>query len=327
MAPPPPDELQFSVIVPVYNRPEEARDLLGSLARQTDSGFDVLVVEDGSDDRCEEAVREYEGKLDVHYVYKENTGPGRTRNFGAERADGNYYVFFDSDCLVPPEYFETVRTALREDYAGAYGGPDRAHPSFSPVQKAINYAMTSFLTTGGIRGGKRRVESFKPRSFNMGVGAEAFNQVGGFPPMGIYGEDLDLSLRLQSAGISTRLIEDAFVYHKRRSGFKAFFGQVFQTGRVRLSLYQRHPSSLKPVHALPSVFTVGAAALLTGAASGRLLLLVPLVFGLAVLFADAWRLTRSVKVAGLAVVASLVQLTGYGLGFLRGLGDLLGDRQ
>ncbi|PSQ94079.1 MAG: glycosyl transferase family 2, partial [Bacteroidetes bacterium QH_2_63_10] len=183
--------LQFSIIIPVYNRPGEVRELLDSLSQQTDSGFEVLVVEDGSNDRCEEVVEAYAEALDVRYLYKENSGPGPTRNYGAERADGNYYVFFDSDCLIPPRYVETVRAVLTAEYVDAYGGPERVHDSFTPMQQAVDYAMTSFLTTGGIRGGRRQLETFKPRSFNMGIDAEAFDRVGGFSSLR-YGEDIDL---------------------------------------------------------------------------------------------------------------------------------------
>jgi glycosyltransferase involved in cell wall biosynthesis len=314
--------LRFSIIIPVYNRPVEVRELLDSLSQQTDSGFEVLVVEDGSDNRCEEVVEAYAEELDVRYLYKENSGPGPTRNYGAERADGNYYVFFDSDCLIPPRYVERVRAVLTAEYVDAYGGPERVHDSFTPMQKAVDYAMTSFLTTGGIRGGRRQLETFKPRSFNMGIDAEAFEQVGGFSSLR-YGEDIDLSLRLQRAGLTTRLLEDAFVYHKRRSDFFDFFGEAFRRGQARILLSQRHPGSLKVVHTLPSLAVLGAIALLIGAASGRLLLLAPFVAGGAVLFADAGYRTQSVSVAGLAVLTSIVQLTGYGLGFLRDLWRLV----
>ncbi len=317
-----PRTLRFSIIIPVYNRPVEVRELLDSLERQTDSGFEVLVVEDGSNDRCEEVVEACAEELDVRYLYKENSGPGPTRNYGAERADGNYYVFFDSDCLIPPRYVENVRAVLNAEYVDAYGGPERVHASFTPMQKAVDYAMTSFLTTGGIRGGRRQLETFKPRSFNMGIGAEAFDQVGGFSSLR-YGEDIDLSLRIQRAGLTTRLLEDAFVYHKRRSDLSDFFGESFRRGQARILLSQRHPGSLKVVHTLPSLAVLGAIALLIGAASGRPLLLVPFIVGGAVLFADAGYRTQSVSVAALALLASIAQLTGYGLGFLRDLWRLV----
>ena len=312
-------DLRFSIIIPVYNRPAEVEALLQTLTEQTDPNFEVLVVEDGSDDRCEEAVRHFEDELRVRYLYKENTGPGQTRNYGAERAQGNYLIFFDSDCLIPAEYVETVRDALTTTYAEVYGGPDRAHPSFTPVQKAINYAMTSFLTTGGIRGGERQMTNFKPRSFNMGIDADAYAEVGGFPPMDIYGEDLDLSLRLQRAGYRSRLIPEAYVYHKRRSSFGPFFSQVFRIGQARMTLHRLHPGSLKLVHTLPSLAVLVSVALLIGVAAGQSLLLLPFLLGILLLFGDAWRQTQSPEVAALALVASALQITGYGLGFLTGL--------
>ena len=204
----------FSIIIPVYNRPDEVRELLESLVGQTCKDFELLLVEDGSTRRCDEVAGEYSDRLTIRYFYKENSGRSLTRNYGMERAEGRYLVFFDSDCIIPPSYFETVRRRLEEAYVDCYGGPDAAHRSFSRLQKAINYAMTSFFTTGGIRGGKGSMEKFTPRTFNMGFSKEVYDRVGGFADM--FGEDIDLSLRIRDAGFTTALFRDAYVYHKSK---------------------------------------------------------------------------------------------------------------
>ena len=218
----------FSIIIPVYNRPDEVRELLESLVGQTCKDFELLLVEDGSTCRCDEVAGEYSDRLTIRYFYKENSGRSLTRNYGMERAEGRYLVFFDSDCIIPPSYFETVRRRLEEAYVDCYGGPDAAHRSFSRLQKAINYAMTSFFTTGGIRGGKGSMEKFTPRTFNMGFSKEVYDRVGGFADM--FGEDIDLSLRIRDAGFTTALFRDAYVYHKRRVSFRSFYRQVYVFG-------------------------------------------------------------------------------------------------
>jgi glycosyltransferase involved in cell wall biosynthesis len=150
----------YSVIVPVYNRPEEIDELLLSLTRQSFHDFEVLIIEDGSENRCEHIVQKYSEKLAVRYYFKENSGQGFSRNFGFERASGDYFVVFDSDCIIPENYFETVHRFLSVTPVDCWGGPDRAHPTFTPIQKAINYSMTSFFTTGGIRGKKKSYRFF-----------------------------------------------------------------------------------------------------------------------------------------------------------------------
>ena len=252
----------FSIIIPVYNRPDEVRELLESLVGQTCKDFELLLVEDGSTRRCDEVAGEYSDRLTIRYFYKENSGRSLTRNYGMERAEGRYLVFFDSDCIIPPSYFETVRRRLEETYVDCYGGPDAAHRSFSRLQKAINYAMTSFFTTGGIRGGKGSMEKFTPRTFNMGFSKEVYNRVGGFADM--FGEDIDLSLRIRDAGFTTALFRDAYVYHKRRVSFRSFYRQVYVFGMARVDLYLLHPESLKLVHLLPACFVLGTAALVVG---------------------------------------------------------------
>ena len=226
----------FSIIVPIYNRPDEARELLESLAEQTCNDFELVLVEDGSTLPCTAEVEAFRSKLTINYIVKANSGRSDTRNVGMKHAKGDYLIFFDSDCIIPPDYFETVKKNLTEDYADCFGGPDREHPSFTTTQKAISYAMTSFWTTGGIRGGKTNMEKFKPRTFNMGFSRAVYEKVGGFKDM--YGEDIDLSIRIHKAGFVTKLYRNAFVYHKRRGDLKKFYKQVHIFGQARINFYK-----------------------------------------------------------------------------------------
>jgi glycosyltransferase involved in cell wall biosynthesis len=304
----------FSAIVPVYNRPQEVEELLESLTQQQFNDFEVIIVEDGSSIPCKQIVDKFEEKIRVKYYFKENTGPGTSRNYGALRADGDFFIFFDSDCIVPAEYFNEVTKALTFAKADAFGGPDRAHPSFTNIQKAINYSMTSVLTSGGIRGGKERMDKFYPRSFNMGISREAFEKTGGFASMR-FGEDVDLSLRIVSMGFTTRLIPSAYVYHKRRTDFCKFFRQVYNSGIARINLHVLHPGSLKLVHLLPSAFVVGMAVIFITALLLPFTLLIPLIYSLLVFFHSLY-LNSKFSVAFLSIGAVWVQLFGYGIGFI-----------
>ncbi|MDE5857708.1 MAG: glycosyltransferase, partial [Muribaculaceae bacterium] len=223
--------MKFSIIVPVYNRIDEVADLLESLSRQTVNNFELVLVEDGSTQPCEDVVKLYEAKFPIQYYYKENEGRSIARNYGMERAKGDYFIFFDSDCVVPEDYFEKLQKQYEEKPVDCFGGPDAAHDSFSTTQKAINYSMTSFLTTGGIRGGKISLEKFTPRTFNMGFARKVYEKVGGFREM--FSEDIDMSTRIRNAGFSISLYPDQYVYHKRRVDFKKFFRQVYVFGMSR----------------------------------------------------------------------------------------------
>ena len=307
--------MKYSFIVPVFNRPDEVNELLESLCQQSVRDFEVLVVEDGSSIPCRDVVDRYKGQLDVHYFEKPNSGPGQTRNFGVERARGEYVLILDSDVVVPPGYLAAVTAELEQAPCDAFGGPDRAHPSFTPIQKAINYAMTSFFTPGGIRGGKKKMDKFYPRSFNMGVRTEVYRQLGGFSEMR-FGEDIDFSTRIFENGYRCRLFPEAWVWHKRRTDLRKFFKQVHNSGIARINLTKRHPGTLKLVHLLPAAFTAGCAVLLLGAPF-CLWSLLPLGLFAALIFADAARQERSLYVGLLAIAAAYVQLIGYGSGFLR----------
>ncbi|MBR4922453.1 MAG: glycosyltransferase [Bacteroidaceae bacterium] len=307
--------MKYSFIIPVYNRPDEVDELLDSLTRQTIRDFEVVVVEDGSSVPCKEVVDKYAARLTIHYYNKANSGPGQTRNYGVERANGEYMLILDSDCILPEKYLEMVEADLQRQKADAFGGPDRAHESFTDVQKAINYAMTSFFTTGGIRGGKKKLDKFYPRSFNMGVRKDVYQALGGFSKMR-FGEDIDFSIRIFKGGYQCRLFPEAWVWHKRRTDLKKFFKQVHNSGIARINLYKKYPESLKLVHLLPALFTLGVAFLLLASFlwGGSLSLL--LLFAL-IVFVDASLQNKSLKIGLLAIAASFIQLTGYGTGFLR----------
>ena len=343
--------MKYSIIVPVYNRPNEVEELLASLAAQTFGDAEVIVVEDGSTQTCENVVRAYAGKLKLRYYTKENSGPGQTRNFGAEHSQGDFLIFLDSDCVLPPGFLQAIDEELKQQECDAWGGPDRAHESFTPVQKAINYSMTSFLTTGGIRGGKKQMDKrFYPRSFNMGIRRSLYRQLGGFSSMR-FGEDIDLSIRIYSSGASCRLFPEAWVWHKRRTDFKKFFKQVHNSGIARINLVKRHPGSLKLVHLLPAVFTTGVFGCLSlflvfavcmllnlpsccgvdasaactsnsllcawAGIKGMAVSLSPLLLFSLLVLLDSLGSNKSIKIAALSVWASFIQLMGYGTGFIR----------
>lgn len=321
--------MKYSILIPVYNRPDEVHELLESLTHQRFTDFEVIVVDDGSTLPCADRVQPYADRLQLHYYTKPNSGPGQTRNFAADHARGEYLIILDSDVVLPPDYLTHIEEELQREPCDAFGGPDRAHPDFTPVQKAINYAMTSFFTTGGIRGGKKKLDKFYPRSFNMGMRRDVFRELKGFSRMR-FGEDIDLSTRLFRSGHTSRLLPEAWVWHKRRVDFRKFFRQVHNSGIARINLTKRHPGTLKLVHLLPAVFTVGCALLvllfvlglvltLCGAGGSWLMAVgaAPLLLFALIIATDAACRNHSLTIGLIAVVASYVQLLGYGSGFLR----------
>ncbi len=309
------DTMRYSLIIPVYNRPDEVDELLHSLLGQTFRDFEVIVVEDGSPVPCRDVAMKYADRLDLHYYAKPNSGPGQTRNYGAGLSHGEYLIVLDSDCILPPGYLDAVESELQSAPADAFGGPDRAHASFTSMQKAINYSMTSFFTSGGIRGGKKKMDKFYPRSFNMGVRRDVYQALGGFSRMR-FGEDIDLSIRIFKGGYRCRLFPGAWVYHKRRTDLKKFFKQVHNSGIARINLYKKYPESLKPVHLLPALFTLGTAVLLPGALFCPWSLLPLLLYALAVM-ADSAVQNHSLRIGLYSAAAAYIQLIGYGTGFWR----------
>lgn len=247
--------LQFSLIIAVYNRKDELQELLNSLEKQTDKNFEVIIVDDGSAEKLESVALNYSGILDIKYYYKQNSGAGLARNYGCNKATGNYFIFLDSDCIVPIHYIENVRKELHTRYTDAFGGADAADKNFNTLQKAISYSMTSLFTTGGIRGNKKSVDKFQPRSFNMGISREAFQATGGFSELRI-GEDPDLTLTLWEKGFNTRFFPDCKVFHKRRATLGKFARQVYYFGIARPILNQRHPAYSKITFWFPSLFMI-----------------------------------------------------------------------
>lgn len=304
----------FSIIVPVYNRPQEVEELVESLANQTDKDFELVIVEDGSTILCKKQVDKQQGNIKIKYFHKSNEGRSIARNYGMERADGDFFIFVDSDCLLPPDYIESLKKSLAKFPTDCFGGPDAAHASFSDVQKAINFSMTSFFTTGGIRGGKKSMEKFTPRTFNMGFTKEVYERVGGFREM--FSEDIDMSTRIKNEDFKTTLYPDVKVFHKRRVDFKKFWKQVHVFGMSRITLQLLYPGSMKFVHWLPALFVIFGLGLVI-ASFFNFWFLIPLLVYFVVLLIAALISTRSPKIALLALPASAIQLGGYGTGFIR----------
>lgn len=305
--------MHISIIVPVYNRPDEVDELLKSLAPQIYLDEEVIIVEDGSSLPAQDVVDQYHRLMNIRYLTVPNGGPSRARNIGAREASGEYLLILDSDVVLPNDYLRSVREGIRTTHADAFGGPDAASPDFSDMQRAVSYAMTSFFTTGGIRGGSASaMESFKPRTFNMGCRRDLFLALGGFSEDMRYGEDIDFSLRLLEAGARVLLFPDAYVYHKRRVDLEKFFMQVHHSGIARIELERRHPGSTHLVHWLPALFTIYCLFAVLSVVGIGLLLLYALVILL-----DSYRLNRSWQIAWLSILTSYTQLIGYGTGFLK----------
>ncbi len=310
-------QLQFSFIIPVYNRPDEIEELLHSFKDlETTLRYEIVIVEDGSTIPCKEVIEKYDAKLEIAYYFKSNSGPGDSRNYGMQKAKGNYYIVLDSDCILPRDYLSEVVKGLENDYVDCFGGPDAAHHSFSNLQKAINFSMTSFITTGGIRGNKNSLGKFQPRSFNMGISEKAFEATKGFGRIHP-GEDPDLSIRLWKAGFRTKLIPEAYVYHKRRISWSKFYTQVNKFGMVRPILNVWHPNTKKMTYWFPAVFSLGVLASIILLFFNVIwpLYLVLGYYSLALILAMVQ--TKSIIVAFQALIAITIQFYGYGYGFLK----------
>lgn len=310
---------KFTVVVPVYNRPDELSELLMSLTTQTVQDFDVVIVEDGSTITSKSVTDFFSGKLDITYLFKPNSGPGPSRNAGFQKAQGDYFVVFDSDCILPENYFESVLNFLSKTPLDAWGGPDRAHENFTILQRAMGYTMSSPLTTGGIRGGKKHVGWFQPRSFNMGISRKVFEETGGFQ-FDRYAEDIEFSIRMKEKGFRVGLIPDAFVYHKRRTSLGQFYQQVFNFGKGRALIGRKYPSEVKLAHWLPSFFLLGILAVLLMPILSTSLFRIGVaglsVYLVAIFLHSLW-VNKNLVVALFSIPAILVQFTGYGLGFLQ----------
>ena len=320
-----PTDFRLSIVVAVYERRDELTELLTSLAKQTNKDFELVIVDDGSKNKLDAVCAKFQDQLDIKYYYKSNSGPGKSRNYGMEKASGDYFIFLDSDTIIPSTYIQSVYDELNTNYVDAFGGPDDADESFNAYQKAITFSMTSFLTTGGIRGGKKQVGKFQPRSFNMGISRKAYEVTGGFAAMRI-GEDPDLSMRLWENGFETRLFQDSKVIHKRRTSLKKFAKQVYQFGVARPILNQRHPAYVKPTFWFPSLFFLGSLFAVCTAILGfvfttyQTILYIPMycwLLYMVMIFISATIRFKSVKVGLLSMQTTLIQFFNYGYGFLK----------
>jgi len=309
--------LNYSFIIPVYNRPQEVFELLETFLKlNSKEHFEIVIIEDGSTETSEKVVAQFSGKLNISYFAKENSGPGDSRNFGMRLAQGNYFIILDSDCLLPPHYLNTVDSFLRKKFVHCFGGADAAHESFTPLQKAINYSMTSFFTTGGIRGSKNSVTRFEPRSFNMGISKKAFEKTGGFAKIHP-GEDPDLSQRIRKAGYDTAFLPDAYVFHKRRISWAKFYKQVSKFGLVRPILNQWHPSAAKITFWFPTVFIGFVLFSLLSALAIHPVFIVPILIYIGLVFIDSSLKNNQITIGLLSVMAVFVQFFGYGWSFLK----------
>ncbi|MDR3226088.1 MAG: glycosyltransferase [Prevotellaceae bacterium] len=307
-------KIQFSIVVPVVNRPNEIEEFLESLSCQTDKDFEIIIMEGQSTLPCDEVCKKYSKVLDIKHIKNEIISRSTRRNLGIEAASGNYVLLFDSDCILPPQYIEMLRKNLTENYVDCFGGADNAHKSFNTLQKAINYSMTSLFTTGGIRGATNKTDKFLPRAFNMGFSKEVYEKTGGYDE--IIGEDIDLSMRIKEAGFSVKLIKDAFVYHKRRLTLKKFYKQTYTFGRARIVFGKRHKGSLKIIHLLPACFTFGNILLVCASIIFCCAwLLLPVITYIFAIFIDSLMKNKKLSISLLSILTSYIQLFGYGFGF------------
>lgn len=309
-------QLQISFIVPVFNRPEETKELLDSfLKMETKAPYEIVIVEDGSSIKSDKVIESFKSKLNITYYFKPNSGPGDSRNYGMKKAKGNYFIILDSDCILPKNYLSEVINSLNTNFVHCFGGPDAAHDSFTNLQKAINFSMTSFLSTGGIRGGKKQVGKFQPRSFNMGISKEAFETTAGFGKIHP-GEDPDLTIRIWEAGYDSKLIPEAKVFHKRRISWSKFYTQVYKFGKVRPILNKWHPKTAKPTYWFPTFFSLGLFVAVIASAFGFKWLLSMYLGYFVLFFLISFLTTKNMIVALLSIPALLIQMVGYGWGFL-----------
>jgi len=308
--------MKFSIIVPVFNRPDEVEELLLSLEKQTFRDFELIIVEDGSQIDCKNVVNAFSTKLNIKYFFKENEKPAIARNFGVKNASGEYVIFVDSDCIIPFDYLEKVNFEIENEQIDAYGGPDAAAPNFNNMQKAISYSMTAFWTTGNIRGGEK-VDKFYPRSFNMGVKKTVFDKIGGFPVTKMHpGEDMVFAIEIIKQKYKTKLLKNAFVYHKRRNNLKSFFNQVFRFGKTRFIISKIYPETFKIFYLAPTLFTFGIIFLLV-LSPFLIWSLTPIILYILLLFFDSLIKNKKLSVAFLSIITSFIQFFGYGFGFIQ----------
>lgn len=311
----------FSIIIPLYNRPDEVNECLLSISRQSFKSFEVILVDGSPSDILADVINTYKISIaNLTHIHIPNFGISDSRNLGCKNANNNFYIFLDSDCITPPDYLLNVFNEINKEQLDAFGGPDAADSSFTPVQKAINYSMTSYFTTGGIRGKKKHLGTYHPRSFNMGMSKKVFEKTGGFSTTMKVSEDIDLSIRIIKAGFKVGLIQKAFVYHKRRTNFRKFFLQVYRFGAGRVYLNLLHKGELKITHLFPTVFQLFLVFCVVAAFINKtffFVLILLLTIYLLSIFIDSSLKNKSVNIGFLSIIASLIQLNGYSAGFIR----------
>ena len=313
------NNIKYSIVVAVYNRPEEMEELLYSIENQSFRNFELIIVDDGSQMSSRQVFENFNKELDISYFYIENKGPALARNFGVSKSKGEWIIFFDSDCTIPKNYFHEVEFFLKNNKIDFFGGPDMMDKNFTYLQKSINFSMTSFFTTGGIRGSKKSLDKFLPRSFNMGIKKTAFNEVNGFSDIRQYGEDLDLSYKLIFNGNLSDLIPNAKVYHKRRTNLVNFLKQMFKSGKGRRFLDVKYEGVFRIFHLLPSLFFIGIII-------GLILLLfdniladsIQTLYGtyFLIIFFSSSYLNRNPLIGFISVITTFTQFIGYGIGYL-----------
>ena len=307
----------ISFVIPVFNRPNEIDELLNSFCLQKESkDFEIVIIEDGSSNKCDKIIKNYKN-LNISYYYKDNSGPGDSRNFGMNKAKGSYFIILDSDIILPENYCTILIDNLSKNFSDCFGGVDDSHSSFNNFQKAVSFSMTSLITTGHVRGGSRS-KNFQPRSFNMGISKEAFSKSGGFGKIHP-GEDPDLSIRLKKAGFRTVLYENLKVFHKRRVSIKSFFKQVYKFGVARSILNHKFPDTRKITYWFPSIFSFifFISIILVLLKIESVIFTIYSFYFLLVFILSS--IKNNIWVGFLSIITTLIQFFGYGYGFIRSL--------
>jgi len=317
---------KYSIIIPCFNRADEVAELLESISQLKfdPAQFEIIISDDGSTDNTKKLVEQNKSKLqcDLIYLTQNNSGPGAARNHAMENANGDFFIFIDSDVTLSADWLFHIDLTLVEKKADAFGGPDSYREDFSPFLKAVNYSMTSFITTGGLRGKKgKKLARFYPRSFNMGLSRELWKKIGGFGSLR-HGQDIEFSHRIIESGAQVIFIDQAVVYHKRRTNLRRFYKQVFNWGVARINLYKINKKMLEPLHSIPAVLTFVAVTLLVlslifdliktivlwGFSAGILILIYSMI--------DSIRIYKSIKPALWLPLVMPAQVLGYGFGFI-----------
>ncbi len=318
------NDIFISVITPSYNRASELEHLMRSISAQSidHNLFELIISDDGSTDDTEALINSWQEKasFSIKYISQENKGPGAARNHGLEKSIGELILFIDSDCEAHPKWIETIVDEYHKSEFDACGGPDGGKKDFTLLQKAIDYSMTSFFTTGGMRGhSEKMISKFYPRTHNMGVKRDKYEAVGGFGNLR-HGQDIEFSHRIRTSGGKIRFIKNALVYHRRRTSLRQFIKQVFNWGVARINLGKIDTAMLEPVHFLPSLSILLSLFII--------LIIYQLDWGISeifLLFFSPLSIIcllgalnkKDLRVFPILLLVIPIQIFGYGLGFLQ----------